>query len=136
MIGNNKAKSAIVSALKEREDRDLRVDTAVAAGLLADSSAVDELVSVLGDRKVSQFVLGSVALALGQIGDSRAIGPMIKILEPGKTNGTYPDLTRALVAVSLGQLADRREIRVLYRLSKDINYRASVSALDEALTIL
>ena len=136
LIGNNEAKGAIVSALKEREDRDLRVDTAVAAGLLADSSAVTELVTVLGDRKASQFVLGSVALALGQIGDARAIGPMKKILEPGKTNGTYPDLTRALVAVALGQLSDRREIRVLYRLSKDINYRASVSAMDEALTIL
>ena len=44
--------------------------------------------------------------------------------------------TRALVAVALGQIADRRDIRVLARLSKDINYRASVPALDEILTIL
>jgi len=136
LIGNNEARDAIMGALKERQDRDLRVDTAVAAGLLGDSSAVAELVKVLNDRKASQFVLGSVALALGQIGDADAIGPMKRILEPNKTNGTYPDLTRALVAVALGQLSDRREIRVLYRLSKDINYRASVSAMDEALTIL
>jgi len=79
---------------------------------------------------------GSVALAIGQIGDSRAIDAMVAILEPEKTNGTYPDLTRALVAVALGQLSDRRDYRVLYRLSKDINYRASVPALDEILTIL
>ena len=136
MIGENSAKGAIIDALKEREDRDLRVDTAVAAGLLRDSDAVTELVNVLSDPKASQFVLGSVALALGQIGDHRAIEPLLGILEPAKTDGTYPDLTRALVAVSLGQLADRREFRVLSRISKDINYRASVSALDEVLTIL
>jgi HEAT repeat protein len=136
MIGDISAKDAILTALQEREDRDLRVDTAVAAGLLGDSSAVKELVKVLGDPKASQFVLGSVALALGQIGDHNAIQPLIDILEPEKTNGSYPDLTRALVAVSLGQLANREDIRVLFRISKDINYRASVSALDEVLTIL
>ncbi len=136
LIGDGSAKEAILKALKEREDRDLRVDTAVAAGLLRDSNAVKELVNVLSDPKASQFVLGSVALALGQIGDHQAITPLINILEPAKTNGSYPDLTRALVAVSLGQIANRRDLRVLYHISKDINYRASVSALDELLTIL
>jgi len=136
LIGDTSANDVILKALKEREDRDLRVDTAVAAGLLGNPAAVDELVRVLQDKKASQFVLGSVALAIGQIGDSRAIDAMVAILEPEKTNGTYPDLTRALVAVALGQLSDRRDYRVLYRLSKDINYRASVPALDEILTIL
>lgn len=136
MIGDNSAREPIIKALQEREDRDLRVDTAVAAGLIGDSSAVKELVKVLSDPKASQFVLGSVALALGQIGDYQAITPLVKILEPDKTNGSYPDLTRALVAVSLGQIANREDLRVLFRISKDINYRASVSALDEVLTIL
>jgi HEAT repeat protein len=128
LIGQKSASDAILTALKEREDRDLRVDTAVAAGLLGNKEAVTELVKVVNDRKASQFVLGSVALALGQIGDKKAIGPMVMVLEPEKTNGSYPDLTRALVAVALGQLADRRDHRVLSNLSKDINYRASVPA--------
>ena len=136
LIGDNSAKEAILRALREREDRDLRVDTAVAAGLIGDSSAVDVLVKVLRDPKASQFVLGSVALGLGQIGDRRAIGPLKNILEPQSTDGNYPDLTRALVAVALGQIADRRDIRVLARISKDVNYRAIVPALDEILTVL
>jgi HEAT repeat protein len=136
LIGDNSAKEAILRALREREDRDLRVDTAVAAGLIGDSSAVDVLVKVLRDPKASQFVLGSVALGLGQIGDRRAIGPLKNILEPQSTDGNYPDLTRALVAVALGQIADRRDIRVLARISKDVNYRAIVPALDEVLTVL
>jgi len=136
LIGERSANDAILKTLREREDRSLRVDTAVAAGLLGDSRAVDELVQVLLHRRSSQFVLGSVALALGQVGDHRAIDPMLAILEPGKANGSYPDLTRALVAVALGQLADRRDFRVLSRLSRDINYRANVPSLDEILTIL
>jgi HEAT repeat protein len=136
LIGDTKASKAILSALKEREDRDLRVQTAVAAGLLGESDAVTTLVQILDDPKASQFVLGSVALALGQIGDKTAVGPLLKILEPEKANGTYPDLTRALVAVALGQLSDRRDIRVLANISEDINYRASVPALEEILTIL
>jgi HEAT repeat protein len=136
LIGDASAREAILKALEEREDRDLRVDTAVAAGLLGDSSAVEKLVEILNDPKASQFVLGSVALALGQIGDRRAFEPLLKILEPEKANGVYPDLTRALVVVALGQISDRSDYRVLYRLSKDVNYRASVSALDEILTIM
>jgi HEAT repeat protein len=136
LIGAPEAKAAVMTALEEREDRDLRTDTAVAAGLLGDSGAVEKLVEVLNDPKASQFVLGSVALALGQIGDYRSIEPMKAILEPEKVNGAYPDLTRALVAVALGQIADQNSVRVLSRLSKDINYRASVPSLDEILTIL
>ena len=98
--------------------------------------AVETLVNVVNDRKSSQFVLGSVALALGQIGDASAVGPLVRILEPTKVDGVYPDLTRALVAVALGQLADRNDIRVLNRLSKDVNYRAMINAMEEVLSIL
>jgi len=136
LIGDNSSKTAIIKALRERQDRDLRIDTAVAAGLIGDSSAVKELVAVVNDPKASQFVLGSVAMALGQIGDAKAIEPMLRILEPGKTNGAFPDMTRALVAVSLGQLAYREDMRVLFKISKNINYRANVSALTELLSIL
>jgi HEAT repeat protein len=136
LIGDTAARDAILTALEERQDRDLRVETAVAAGLLGAPEAVEKLVEILNDPKASQFVLGSVALALGQIGDRNAFDPMLNILQPDKVNGVYPDLTRALVAVALGQISDRSDYRVLYRISKDINYRASVPALDEILTIL
>lgn len=136
LIGAPRAKDAVMKALEEREDRDLRVDTAVAAGLLGDSNAVAKLCEVVTDAKASQFELGSVALALGQIGDARSIGPLVQILEPEKKDGAYPDLTRALVSVALGQIADSHEIRILSRISRDVNYRASFEALDEILTIL
>ena len=136
LIGDTSSRPLIRKVLAERDDRALRVDSAIAAGLLMDSEAVKVLVDVLNDPKASQFSLGSVALALGQIGDANALEPLLKILEAEHSNGVFPDLTRALVAVALGQMANPRDLRVLSRISTDINYRASVSALEEILTIL
>ncbi|MEN8149595.1 MAG: VIT domain-containing protein [Planctomycetota bacterium] len=136
MIGDRSANEAVMSALAEREDRDLRVDTARAAGQLRIPTAEKLLVEVLKDPKASQFVLGSVALALGRIGGETSLDPLLAILEPGKVDGMYPDLTRALVVVALGHLANGGRPDPLDRLSTDVNYRASVPALEELLTIL
>ena len=136
MSNDLSARFTVLNAVKERQDRDLRIETATAAGMLRDSRAAEHLIGVLAHLKSSQFCVGSAALALGPLADRRAVDPMLAILEAGKTEGMYPDLTRALVAVALGQMADRRPLRVLFRLSRDINYRATVPALDEILTIL
>jgi HEAT repeat protein len=110
------------------------VDAATGAALLGDSGAVPVLLEILGDLKSSQFVLGSVALALGRIRDARAVEPLAAILEdPGNR---YPDLTRALAAVALGQIGDRDGAPVLSRISTDVNYRAYYDAIGEVLTIL
>ncbi len=136
LIGDLAARDSILRVLEEREDRNLRVDAAVGAGLLGDASAVERLVAILDEPKSTQFVLGSVALALGQIGDARALDGLMAVVEPDRVDGRYPDLTRALAVVAVGQIVDRAEVRVLYRLSKDVNYRASVNALEEVLSIL
>jgi hypothetical protein len=112
------------------------VDTARAAGLLRIPAAERLLVEVLRDPKASQFTLGSAALALGRIGGEKSIEPLLAILEPGRIDGMYPDLTRALVVVALGHIASGGRPDPLDRLSSDVNYRASVPALDELLTIL
>ncbi len=136
LIGDPAAGKTILEVLGERENRNLKSQAVVAAGLLGDPAAVDLLVTTLRDRRASQFVLGSTALALGQVGDHRAIDSMLEILEPEKADGTYSDLTRALVTVALGRIADRRDHPLLFRLRKDINYRATVNAIDEMLCIL
>ena len=136
LIGDSSSRPLVRKVLAERDDRSLRVDSAVAAGLLMDPEAVAVLVDVLNDPKGSQYAYGSVALALGQIGDARALEPLLEILESENARGAFPDLTRALVAVALGQMANPRDLRVLSRISTDINYRASVPALEEVLTIL
>jgi HEAT repeat protein len=133
MIGDSAAQDAIRTALTNDSDRELRVQTAVAAGLMGDAGVITELVKILQSGEESQYILGSVALALGQIGDERAIDPLLAIV---KDDRKFPDLTRALATVALGQIGDKREVPTLARVATDINYRAHVPAITELLTIL
>jgi HEAT repeat protein len=128
------AVDAIKATLKNDNDRDLRVQTAMAAGLLGDGSVIEDIVKILKDKDASNYELGSAALALGQIGDESAIEALVDIAKDEKK--TYPDLTRALAAVALGQIGDRRDVPTLSRVATDINYRAHVAAITELLTIL
>jgi HEAT repeat protein len=134
MIGAQDALELIKTTLKEDPDRDLRVQTAVAAGLMGDASVIDSIVAILKDKEASNYELGSAALALGQIGDERAIEVLVEIAKDEKK--TYPDLTRALATVALGQIGDRRDVPTLARVATDINYRAHVASITELLTIL
>jgi HEAT repeat protein len=134
MIGAPEAVEAIKSTLKNDNDRDLRVQTAMAAGLLGDGSVIEDIVKILKDKDASNYELGSAALALGQIGDESAIDALVEIAKDEKK--AYPDLTRALATVALGQIGDRKDVPTLSRVATDINYRAHVAAITELLTIL
>jgi HEAT repeat protein len=134
MIGDPKALEAIKQTLKDDADRDLRVQTAIAAGLMGDASVIPDIVKILEDKDASNYELGSAALALGQIGDEKAIAVLVKIAKDEAKN--YPDLTRALATVALGQIGDRRDVPTLARLATDINYRAHAAAITELLDIL
>lgn len=134
MIGAADAVDAIKSTLKDDNDRDLRVQTAMAAGLMGDAGVIADIVAIVKDKDASNYELGSAALALGQIGDERAIEALVEIAKDEKK--TYPDLTRSLAAVALGQIGDRRDVPTLARVATDINYRAHAAAITELLTIL
>jgi HEAT repeat protein len=134
LIGDRTATEAIRTTLKDDADRDLRVQAAIAAGLLQDPSVIGDVTGVLSDKESSNYELGSAALALGQIGDERAITALVDIAKD--TTNRYPDLTRALAVVALGQIGDRRDVPVLARVATDVNYRAHVPAITELLTIL
>lgn len=134
LIGDDRAREAVKTALAVETDRSLRVQTAIAAGLLADGTVVQSLVDVLTSGEDSQYILGSVSLALGQIGDERAVPPLVAIALDAKNERA--DLTRALAVVALGQIGDRGDVPALSRVTRDLNYRAPVSALIELLSIL
>lgn len=136
MIGSDECRDAIKTALTTDTDRDLRVQTAVAAGLIGDASVIKNLVDILESAEDSQYILGSVALSLGQIGDDRSIEPLVNIALDQVKGKSFPDLTRALATVALGQIGDRRDLPVLSRVARDFNYRAHVPAMAELLTIL
>lgn len=121
----------IKDALRERSSEELRQQTAIALGLLQSPDTVPTLLKEMQEAD-SQNVLGQVVLALAKIGDSRAIQPLVDILN----DTSRPDLTRALACAGLGLIGDLERIPSFARLSKDINYRASPDCVNEALSIL
>lgn len=128
------ATDAVRTVLREETDRDLRTQAAIAAGLMNHPGVIDDLVKVITDRESSNFELGSAASALAQIGDERAIAPLVAIAVDAQDR--YAALTRSLAVVALGQIGDRRDLPTLARLATDLNYRAHVPAISELITIL
>jgi HEAT repeat protein len=132
LLGDRDSREDVREALLEKGNVEMRVDAAMAAVLLQDGAAVDSMIDVLRDPKSSQLLRGSVAGALGRIGDRRALRPLAELLG----DGNAPDLTRALACVALGQIGDREDVPVLADISRDVNYRAGYDAISEVLTIL
>ncbi len=125
------AVAAVRAALLERSSEELRLQCAVALGLLGQAGAVDVLLRELAESD-SQFVQGQVVLALGKIGDARAIPPLVAMLKDPQR----PDLTRAMACAGLGLVGDLEMLPSLAILSNGINYRALVDAVREYLSIL
>lgn len=127
----NDVKDALRLALSERSSKDLRRDAATGLGLLHDRAVVKTLLQEL--RKARSFaVQGQLITAIGTVGDAKAIAPLIHLLE----DKGQPAQTRAMAAVGLGMIGDLRTIPALSRISKNYNYRASVTDMDELLFIL
>jgi HEAT repeat protein len=108
-----------------------RLELAVAAARLDRGGVMPVLLADL-DRHESISVRGSTALALGRIGDPRALGPLVRAARD--EDGRF--LHRALAVVAIGLLLDENDPPVLSRLSRDVNFWASVPAVEEALCIM
>jgi HEAT repeat protein len=124
-------KTAIRGALKERRSDELRQQTATALGLLQDKEAVPLLLEELKNA-TSQNAKGQVVLALAKVGDARAVDDMVALLQDKREQ----DLTRALACAGLGVIGDLEWLPSLSRISKNLNYRASVDIINEVVTIV
>ena len=103
----------------------LFVQAATALGVLGDKSAAQELHRKLDDEGRNLATLSAIASALGKIGDRRSVEPLKRALFDSERG----DLQRAFAAVSLGGVADRALMPWHTKISKNINYRASVETL-------
>ncbi|MHC4471167.1 MAG: HEAT repeat domain-containing protein [Planctomycetota bacterium] len=135
MIGDPGTLPTVLRALGQERDRAVRLACAVSAALIGGPRSLDGLLKALKDDKASQYFLGSTALALGRVGELRAVDPLLAIVEPKKVRGRASDLLRGFSLVALGQIAARENVPVLGRIGTDLNYFASVPAIDEVVTI-
>ena len=137
LMNDRNAIPAIQALVKQRGDPDLRKRAAIALGLLKDPEAVDTLKGVIESNVKSKAVLGAATVALGYVGDSRAV-PILSQMLSKDDSGVYfsKNVTRAFATVALGFLGDKDPIPMLSKVQENSNYLAQTAALSELLTIL
>jgi HEAT repeat protein len=104
---------------------DLLKQAAIGLGLLGDKELVPELIKSLETAK-GQASQAALASALGFIGDSRSIDPLVAML---KRKEGITDTARGFAAVALGIVADKEMFPWNSKISTNINYRANTTTL-------
>jgi HEAT repeat protein len=119
----------IKGLLSELRDvnKDKRRTAVMKLGMVGGDAAIRALIRTLENEYEDLIVRARAALMLGKLGDSRAVGPLIKALDA-------PGFQTPLFAVqSLGELGDTRAIEpllVVLENSKDKLHEAALAALE------
>ena len=115
---------AIVETARHRPG--LMRECAIALGLLGDKETVPLLVERLGSTD-STLEQSAIASALGFVGDSRAIDPLLGIL----LDTEHSDTARAFAAVALGLVCDKEAVPWNSKLAADAGWwEAPATLLD------
>jgi HEAT repeat protein len=88
-LGGKEAVTALINALKNDAERDVRCEAAEALGRLGDIEAVEALIAAVADRRVSSIAIH----ALAGFSDAQSAEFLLKMLESGGLHATvavYP----------------------------------------------
>ncbi len=105
---------------------DLLREAAIALGMLGDKPTVDTLIGMLR-RAQSLATQASLSAALGHIGDSRSILPLVEMLG----DESLTERARGFAAAALGIVADKGELPWSSGIGVDLNYRATTETLND-----
>jgi HEAT repeat protein len=106
---------------------ELMKQAAIGLGLLGDKDLVPDLVKMLGEAK-GLATQAAISSALGFIGDSRSIDPLVEMLK----NAQLTQSARGFAAVALGIVADKEPFPWNSKISTNINYRANTTTLTDS----
>ena len=120
---------ALLIALRDGPS-ELIEGAAIGLGLLGRRGIAAELADRLKTAQ-SGIVQGRLTMALGYLGQSTAVDPLLKILK----DRSQRRVVRELAAVALGILGDQREDDVLFDLDAYFNYFATTVVTHELITI-
>ena len=128
-LGNNRdAIEPIQKIVKDSKYRpDLLKQAAISLGLLGDKALVEELITMLTEAN-NLATQAAISSALGFIGDSRSIDPLVEMLG----NDDLTETARGFAAVALGIVADKEDLPWNSKIAVDLNYRASTSTLTQS----
>lgn len=109
---------------KSRFKPELLRQAAIGLGLLGDKDVVPKLVTMLGEAQ-GYSSQAAIATALGFIGDTRSIDPLVAMLE----NSELTAGARGFAAVALGIVGDKEMLPWNAKISVNVNYVAATSTL-------
>jgi len=110
---------------------ELRVECAMALGLLGSTSSLDLFVRALEESRSLGETAG-IAQALGLIGDTQVVAPLLQLANDPQR----PALSRAFACVALGLLGERGLLPFQAALLAHENYLSECEALQELMSIL
>jgi HEAT repeat protein len=127
LLGHVEAVEPLRALLAESRYRpELLRQVAMALGLLGDKEVGLQLASMLGEAR-SLATQAAIAAALGQIGDRRALDPLLALLE----NRLATERARAFAAVALGNVCDKEFLPWNAKIGVGLNYRAAPPTLSD-----
>jgi len=92
-------------------------DAAVGLGLLGDRQSVPLLIEMLAEAR-GLAAKAAITSALGFIGDTRAVEPLVLLVDDPETN----DRTRAFASVALGIVCDKEPLPWNSKLAVDVSF--------------
>ncbi len=129
LLGRRDATEAVQSVVHESRYRpNLLRQAAISLGLLGDKGAVPDLLEMMAASR-SLSSQAATASALGIIGDSRSIAPLLAVL---RDRDGYTDAARGFAAVSLGLVADDSLLPWNTQFAVGLNFAAAPATLDDA----
>ena len=154
-IGDKRAVGPLIKTLDD-EKRGIAREAAEALGKIGSKCATETLIKILRDETRSD-IHDAVAIALGKIGDKRAIRPLVHAAKTDKAVRGYAVralgwfnnkcliklfiealqdddwLARSAAAESLGKLGDRRVVELLIERLEEEHFFLSLGSVVEAL---
>ncbi|MBJ77550.1 MAG: hypothetical protein CMJ98_11140 [Planctomycetes bacterium] len=125
LIEDRSAIAPIQEIIRESKYKpDLLKQAAIALGLLGDKELVPDLIAML-ETATGLATQAAISTALGAIGDSRSIDPLVELLG----NQSVTDSARGFAAAALGIVCDKEELPWNTKISANINYRANTVTL-------
>jgi HEAT repeat protein len=125
LIEDRSAIAPIQEIIRESKYKpDLLKQAAIALGLLGDKELVPDLIGML-ETATGLATQAAISTALGAIGDSRSIDPLVELLG----NQSVTNSARGFAAAALGIVCDKEELPWNTKISANINYRANTVTL-------
>jgi len=132
LIGDRKSADVIRGEMRGRQKAQFLRSCCWALGMIGDKTDTDLLISMLKlEGGENHPVRGAAAVAIGLIGDSAMVDPLVKIV-----NGDANPDNKAFAIAALGCLIDRSSAPRLPHLFANIHYRVELPEIRDVLTNL